>query len=97
VIGSPLAAFIANAVHVQVLKYEATPVTKEFISKATSPSPRSSPSRGEDGSNSAPPLRGGVYPPLAAPEATRDEGEGEVCGFTYGLISKSVLERNSFF
>ncbi len=50
-------------------------LTKEFISKTTSPSPRSSPSRGEDDSNSAPPLRGG------------DEGEGELCSFTYGLIS----------
>jgi len=55
-------------------------LTKEFISKAPSPSPlptgqAGSPSRGE-GYNISPPLRGG------------DEGEGDVCGFTNDRISK---------
>jgi hypothetical protein len=50
-------------------------VTKEFISQAPSPLP--SPSRGES-CNTAPPLMG------------RDEGEGDVCGFTNDRISKSA-------
>ena len=56
-------------------------LTKEFISKAPSPSPlptgqAGSHSRGE-GCNISPPLRGG------------DEGEGDVGGFTNDRISNS--------
>ncbi|MBI5213827.1 MAG: archease [Nitrospirae bacterium] len=49
-------------------------VTNKTISKAPSPSP--SPAGGE-GNNIAPPLRGG------------DKGEGDLCGFTYEVLSMS--------
>ncbi len=68
-----------------VMKYN-----KEFISKEATPSPQSSPSRGEDGlksplsrvknaSNSSPPLRGG------------DEGEVDLFDVTHGLNSNMLL------
>jgi len=58
---------------------EKNTVTKESICSPLSlPTGQAgSPFRGEDGSNSAPPLRGG------------DEGEGDVCGFTNDRTSRS--------
>jgi PPM family protein phosphatase len=56
------------------------------IAAILSPSPLSSPSRGEDGSKSALPLSkdaSNISPPLRG----GDEGEDDVCGFTYGLTS----------
>ena len=72
-------------------------VTKKFISKKTSPSPLSSPSRGEDGLKSAPPLRGGDSLSSSPPLRGGDEGEGDFCSFTFGLISKKVESSRKIF